>query len=135
MAASSLSAKGQDPPRTWAAAWGALAAILVCAAPASAQIITCSFTEPFIRTFYDPARKTLTIIQDVDHRREVQRGITAETVSAVILELRNGKGEIVQRLEHSFRGSDGMSDRSYPYAVTWTPRDPAMPEILNGGCT
>lgn len=135
MAATSLRPERGHWPQTWAAACAALAATLFCATPASGRVITCSFTEPFIRTFYDPARRTLTIVQDVDHRRQVQRGITAETVSGVILELRNDKGEIVQRLEHSFRGSDGMSDKPYPYAVTWTPRDPNMSETLNGGCT
>ena len=134
MVATSFSVRGRNEPLARAAACAALAAMLFCAAPASARVITCSFTEPFVRTFYDPARKILTIVQDVERRKQVQRGVTAKNVSKAILELRNNKGEIVQRLEHSFQGSDGMSDKSYPYAVQWTPRDPNMPETLNGGC-
>jgi hypothetical protein len=134
MGATSFSARGRHTLLARAAACAVLAAMLFCAAPALARVITCSFTEPFVRTFYDPARKTLTIVQDVERRKQVQRGIAAKNVSKAILELRNDKGEIVQRLEHSFQGSDGMSDKSYPYAVQWTPRDPNMPETLNGGC-
>jgi hypothetical protein len=134
MALTSFSARGRHAPLPSAAACAALAATLFCAAPASARVITCSFTEPFVRTFYDPARKTLTIVQDVERRKQVQRDIAGKNVSKAIMELRNDKAEIVQRLEHSFQGSDGMSDKSYPYAVQWTPRDPHMPETLNGGC-
>jgi hypothetical protein len=134
MAATSFSAGGQNAPPHRAVACAALAATLFFAAPASARVIICSFTEPFVRTIYDPARKTLTIVQDVERRKQVQRDIVPKNVSKAILELRNDKGEMVQRLEHSFQGSDGMSDKSYPYAVQWTPRDPNMPETLNGGC-
>jgi hypothetical protein len=112
----------------------AIAATAVWEAPVSARVITCSFTEPFVRTFYDSAHKTLKIVHDVVRAGQVQNGVTAKKISKTILELRNRKGEIVQRLEHSFQGSDGMSDTSYPYAVQWIPRDPSMPELLNGGC-
>jgi uncharacterized protein involved in tellurium resistance len=111
-----------------------LAATLFSPGPTAARVISCSFTEPFVRTFYDSARKTLTIVQDVERRKQVQRDIAAKNVSRAILELRNDKGEIVQRLEHSFQGSDNMTDKSYPYSVEWTPRDPNLPGTLNGGC-
>jgi hypothetical protein len=134
VAATSPRETGQGAPLTWAVICVALAEAAFFATPASAGVITCSFTEPFVRTFYDPPRKTLTIVEDADRQKRVQKGITANQVSTAILELRNANGEIVQRLEHSFRGSDGMSDKAYPYAVQWTPRDPNMPESLAGGC-
>ncbi len=134
MAATSLSARRRHAPLPKAAACAVLVVFSFCAAPASARIITCSFTEPFVRTFYDPARKTLTIVQDVERRKQMQRDIAPKNISKTVLELRNIKGEIVQRLEHSFQGSDGMSDRSYPYVVQWMPQNPNMPEVLTGGC-
>jgi len=115
-------------------ACAALAATLLCPASSSASVIICSFTEPFIRTFYDTVHQTLTIVPDVDGSKDVQRSIVVTQISKSVLELHNDKGEIVQRLEHSFQGSDGMSDKLYPYAVQWTPRDPNMPEELSGGC-
>jgi uncharacterized membrane protein len=41
----------------------------------------------------------------------------------------DAKRRVVQRLELSFRGSDGMSDRVYPYEAHWLSKD------LHGGCT
>ena len=37
--------------------------------------------------------------------------------------------QVVQRLELSYKGSDGMSDFVYPYSVHWISED------LYGGCT
>src|SRR4051812_42619589 len=83
--------------------------------PAAAKVITCSFTEPFIRTFYDPAKRTLTLVYDAEKkRREVVTGIRSRTASPKVIELRNEKQDVIQRLELNNQGSDGMSDKTYP---------------------
>jgi hypothetical protein len=102
--------------------------------PVLARVIACSFTEPFIRTSYDSDHRTLTITYDVENRSEVQRNISLKAITPTILELQNEKKQVVQRLKLSFRGSDGMSDRLYPYAVQWTPMNDELPQVLYGGC-
>jgi len=103
--------------------------------PAAAKVITCSFTEPFIRTFYDPAKRTLTLVYDAEKkRREVVTGIRSRTASPKVIELRNEKQDVIQRLELNNQGSDGMSDKTYPYEGRWTPGNPDLPEELWGGC-
>ncbi len=103
--------------------------------PAAAKVIICSFTEPFIRTFYDPEKRTLTLVYDAENkRREVLSRIGSRTVSPKVIELRNEKQDLIQRLELNNQGSDGMSDKTYPYEGRWTPGNPDLPEELWGGC-
>ena len=94
-----------------------------------ADIIKCSFTEPFITTVYSTNTSTLTVIYDAERRRETLNNISFQIMKPATFELWDAKRRVVQRLDLSFRGSDGMSDRVYPYEAHWLTKN------LHGGCT
>ena len=98
-----------------------------------ADIIKCSFTEPFITTLYDTALQRMTVTYDVEKRRTVFDRVSRRELRPHAFELRSADGQVLQRVERTCRGSDGMSDRVYPYSAQWRPRDP--PPHLHGGCT
>ena len=103
-----------------------------CGAPAAlhAETITCTFTEPFIQTVYDSGREVLRIHYDAGGKAdEVVRGVTFHIVKAGVFEARDGKKAVVQRYELTSKGSDGMSERVFPFDAFWPARD------LRGGCT
>ena len=94
-----------------------------------ADVIKCSFTEPFITTSYDTSLKRMTVTYDAEKRRKILDRVSMRELKPGIFELRDPKGQVLQRVERTCRGSDGMSDRVYPYAAQW------IPEKLHGGCT
>lgn len=94
-----------------------------------ADIVKCSFTEPFMTTSYDTSSQRMTVSHDVEKRRTIFDRISMREVKPGVFEFRNGKGEVLQRLERSCRGSDGMSDRVYPFEAEW------IAQKLHGGCT
>ncbi len=106
-------------------------AILVCAFPtwAKADIITCRFTEPFVTTVYSATQSTLTVRYETGKRRDVLRNVSFQIMQAGRFELWGPDRRPLQRLHLSFKGSDGMSDREYPYSVEW------VSKRLQGGCT
>lgn len=93
----------------------------------SAAIFKCAYTEPFLITIYNSAARILTVVHDVEKRRNIIHDVRMSTV-ANTLELRI-KNAVVQRIDLRSRGSDGMSDRVYPYKGEW------LPESTQGGCT
>ena len=110
------------------------AALPWSAAPAQGKIISCLFTEPFIGTVYYSRTRTLTVTYDVDKRREKLSNISISAAGGETFELRNTNKVTIQRLERSYAGTDGMSDRVFPYEVTWTPGRRSLPATLFGGC-
>jgi hypothetical protein len=94
-----------------------------------ADVIKCSFTEPFMTTSYDTSLQKMTVTYDVEKRRKVFDGITMREIRPKVFEFRNAQGQVLQRVERSCRGSDGMSDRVYPYQAEW------ILQKLHGGCT
>jgi hypothetical protein len=115
--------------RVQAAGWLLAAALLSGASSARADIVRCVFTEPFITTVYNTNQSTLTIFHDVGNREDAPAFLSFQIIKPGFFELWNSKNEVVQRLQLSFRGSDGMSDQVYPYEVEWVPMK------LHGGCT
>jgi uncharacterized membrane protein len=105
--------------------------VLVCALPTTskADIITCIFTEPFVTTVFSMAQNTLTIHSPTEGRETVLRNVSFQIMGAAVFELWGSDRQLVQRLRLSHDGSDGMSDRKYPYAVEWGEKN------LQGGCT
>ena len=105
--------------------------IIAMAVPtiAHADIITCRFTEPFVTTVYSTTQNTLRVYYKVERRQEVLRNISFQIIQAGRFELWDTNRRPVQRLELTFTGSDGMSDKNYPYDVHWITSD------LRGGCT
>lgn len=81
----------------------------------SADIIRCNYTEPFISTVYSMTQSTLTIDDHSAGIRNVYRNISFQILGPGRFELWNPNRVVVQRMNLNFRGSDGMSDRVYPY--------------------
>ncbi len=108
-----------------------LVATLLCAFPtfAQADIITCKFTEPFVTTVYSTTQSTLTVRHELEGREDVLRNVSIQIMKAGLFELWGPDRQPLQRLEINFHGSDGMSDREYPYSVEW------ISTRLRGGCT
>lgn len=85
-----------------------------------ADVITCNFTEPFITTTYDTSTQVLQI-KGADEK-------TASAIADVSFEIRarshfrlvRRDKTVVQELVLNGHGSDGMSDKEYPYHATWT---------------
>ena len=94
-----------------------------------ADVIKCSFTEPFMTTSYDTSRKRMTVSYDVEKRRTILDRVSMRETKPKVFEFRNSSGQVLQRVERSCRGSDGMSDRVYPYEAQW------IAQKLYGGCT
>ena len=107
-----------------------LIVLLVCTPTlAQADIITCRFTEPFITTTYSTTQSTLTVRYETEAREDVLRNVSFQILAAGSFELWEADRRPLHRLKLSHQGSDGMSDRKYPYAVEW------MREGRRGGCT
>ena len=106
-------------------------AVLICAVPtwARADIITCRFTEPFITTVYSTTQSTLTVRHETEGREDVIGNVSLQIMAPGLLELWAADRRPVHRLRLSNRGSDGMSDREYPYSVEWINKG------QRGGCT
>jgi uncharacterized membrane protein len=99
------------------------------ASTAHADMIRCSFTEPFVVTTYSTNTKELDISYDVEaSKSKTLKDVSLQIMGPGVFELWNAKQQVVQRLELSNKGSDGMSDYIYPYSVHW------IPENLYGGC-
>ena len=101
---------------------------LLFTAAVKADVITCSFTEPFITTSYDTSSKRMTLTYDVQKRRTALARVSMLETAPGVFEIRTANGQPVQRLKRTCRGSDGMSDRKYPYEAE------LIAEKLYGGC-
>jgi hypothetical protein len=108
---------------------GLAAALAWPAGSSRADVIRCVFTEPFITTVYNTNQSTLTIFHDVEKREDAPVFLSFQIIKPGVFELWDSKNQVIQRLELSFQGSDGMSDQLYPYDVEW------LPLKLRGGCT
>ncbi len=87
-------------------------------ASAHADIITCGFTEPFFTTMYSMAQQSLTIKDDVVGTTSVIKNVSFQIIAPGKFEIRKANGDVLQTLELTGNGSDGMSDLIYPYEVT-----------------
>jgi uncharacterized membrane protein len=105
-----------------------LVGALMSPSAARADIITCAYTEPFIRTLYDTSLKTMTVVHDVEKRREILDQVSMREIRPGVFEFRSARGGTVQVIERNCRGSDGMSERAYPYEAQW------IAQKLYGGC-
>ena len=108
-----------------------LLAIMACVLPtvAEAEIITCTFTEPFVTTTYSTTQSTLTAKYETESREEVLTHISFQILGPGHFELWDADRRPVHRLDLSHKGSDGMSERRYPYEAHWTSKG------VRGGCS
>ncbi|RZA09814.1 MAG: hypothetical protein EOP11_00475 [Proteobacteria bacterium] len=95
-------------------------------APAHAEKITCTFTEPFISTVIDTQKNT---VSETWERTQSFRVLKkSEKRGAITLSYgRIGGERHVITYKRDWKGSDGMSDLVYPFSAT---RD----KNLFGGC-
>ena len=105
-----------------------IALTLALPAIAQADIIKCSFTEPFINVEYSMTQSTLRTV-DMEGKKTVTKNVSFQILGAGSFELRNKYNNVIMRLELNNKGSDGMSDRIYPYESQW------LTKGLWGGCT
>ncbi len=110
-----------------------LFALTACCNFASADIIKCTFTEPFIDTEYSMTQSTLTY-KSFENKDTVIKNVSFQIKGPGVFELVSKDGKVLQVLTLNNQGSDGMSDKTYPYEV----KDNSSIMSANngyGGCT
>lgn len=95
---------------------------------AHADIIRCYFTEPFYTTIYSMTQSKLTTTEALTGKITYRKNVSFQIKGTGNFELVSINGNVLQTLTLDYQGSDGMSDKVYPYTVN-------APEIGIGGCT
>jgi uncharacterized membrane protein len=91
-----------------------LALTIVAPLTASADIIKCSFTEPFVNSQYSMTESSLTY-KGIEGKATKIKNVSFQIKSAGVFELVAKDGTVLQTLTLNHAGSDGMSDLIYPY--------------------
>lgn len=110
-----------------------LATGMMVSSLASADVIKCVFTEPFVNTTYSMTQSTLTI-EAAGEGKSVIQNVSFQIKGAGQFELVAKNGKVLQKLSLDNKGSDGMSDKNYPFTV----QDLSQSKMANngiGGCT
>lgn len=81
---------------------------------ALAENIKCIFTEPLVTTEYQVAQSKLSFVGDAKNSKLIE-GVSRQVLSPTKFQLVDQTGRILQILSLTQNGSDGMSDRVYPY--------------------
>jgi hypothetical protein len=100
------------------------------------QTFTCTFTEPFITTVYETLDMSLTIYEPfTTNNAPPQRieNVRIKDLGGNKIALVTKTGQALQYLERNFKGSDGMSDKVYPFEVIWM-TDRVRNGKFYGGC-
>jgi uncharacterized membrane protein len=92
-----------------------LLTVLLLPSIAKADLIECQFTEPFKTTSYNTSLRTMTVVDSVTKRRQIFDQISMREIKSRVFEFRNVQGRLLQTANRNCGGSDGMSDRVYPY--------------------
>lgn len=104
---------------------------------AIAEVVTCSFTEPFLNVKYDPTSKTVQVheaIEDIKNEYAVSKVINHSTDSTeVFWRDSNWNTKSLKFTVDPKGGSDGMSDFFFPMVGELTTDDPDYKLI--GGCS
>lgn len=107
-----------------------LPALLLISSVANADIIRCSFTEPFVNSTYSTSQSTLTY-RTSEGQTIVIKNVSFQIKEAGFFELVDKNNKVIQTLTLNHQGSDGMSDIVYPYDAKDTR---VTPNALFGGC-
>ncbi len=100
---------------------------------AQADVITCRFTEPFLTTTYNMEKHTFTVFDNAEKKLVSKTRRVAFVVKGPgQFEIVTRKGQVLQKLNLNFQGSDGMSDQVYPYDVQWLTAEHLNNQM--GGC-
>ena len=105
----------------------AFVSLITSADFSKADIIKCSYTEPFITTTYSSTTNDLIISENAQPDVRLTN-ISLQIIRQNLFELWDAKHEVIQRMELNLKGYDGMSDMVYPYDAIFLPRQ------LRGGC-
>jgi uncharacterized membrane protein len=105
-------------------------ASLLLAAVSQADIIKCNFTEPFVNTTYSMTQSTLTY-KNSEGKTRIEKNVSFQIKGPGVFELISKNGLLLQKIELNHQGSDGMSDRLYPYAAKDNTK---MTHQGHGGC-
>ncbi len=109
--------------------------IAVFSCSAQADILKCVFTEPFLTVQYSMTQSRIMQIQHVGENKPettFQNNISFQIFDAGEFELWDRDRKVVMELLLNHNGSDGMSDRNYPYSAKYN--HPTFGS-LTGGCT
>jgi len=98
------------------------------ASVSSADVIKCTFTEPFIDTTYSMTQSTLTY-KNIDGKTTVLKNVSFQIKDAGEFVLLSKDRKVLQELNLDHKGSNGMSDTVYPYSV----KDNSPVMTANGG--
>ncbi len=101
---------------------------LLSSSLAHADIIKCYFTEPFYTTVYSMTQSKLTTTESLTGKIVYRKNVSFQIKGPGTFELLSLNGQVLQTLTLDYQGSDGMSDKVYPYTVN-------APGIGIGGCT
>jgi len=92
--------------------------ILGLSSISKADVIKCNFTEPFINTTYSMAQQTLKIESAGEPTRTI-KNVSFQIKGPGLFELQDKNKKVLQSLTLNNNGSDGMSDKVYPFEVTF----------------
>ena len=101
---------------------------------AAADIIKCMFTEPFGTSTYSMTQSVLKYDMADSDKSKTIKNVSFQIKAAGEFELISKEGKVLQKISLTKNGSDGMSDRVYPYEV----KDSGMATNANngtGGCS
>ncbi len=93
-------------------------AVLLGPALAQADIIKCTFTEPFIGTHYSMTQSKLTIENFGEDTKVVIRNVSFQILGPGQFELWDKHNQVILKMDLNYQGSDGMSDKVFPYEAT-----------------
>lgn len=93
-----------------------LSASLLLASISQADIIKCTFTEPFVNSEYSTSQSTLTYTGQ-EMKTVVIKNVSLQIKGAGSFELVGKDKKVLQALELTYKGSNGMSNTIYPYEV------------------
>lgn len=94
-----------------------IGSLFLAASVSQADVIKCTFTEPFVNSTYSMAQSTLTYSIAGEEKPVVIKNVSFQIKEAGVFEVVGQGGKVLQTLNLSHNGSNGMSDDIYPYEV------------------
>lgn len=94
------------------------AGVLLALSPAKADIIKCTFTEPFYATEYSTTTQKLKISGSEIVTKYVNN-VSFQIIAPGTFEIVGPNNVVIQRLYLTGAGADGMSSFVYPFKVKW----------------
>ncbi len=114
-------------------------AVLFSATTSMAVEVTCQFTEPFVTVKYDIEKKQMQVAAEYFENIPVIENLDLKMVSFDRFDVVDASGSTSLQIIPDGKGSDGMSDRVFPYSAVLTlpnlnVKDLHLEGPLHGGC-